>query len=384
MSAPFPNSAVYYSVLIADTLTDEVLAEAPIAVQEYTRTLNDTAVMRGSLFVPAISTYHGVDAHDATLPVRRTIYLLREGTPVWGGPLTGSVYDSESNTLALDAADWFWILDRRNVLPDPATLPPANIAEQVVSFTDEDQNDIVRELVRLAQLGTNRDLLLEADSGTSGIFRDRTYYGYELRKCGTVLRQLAEVIDGPDIRFDVRYSNESPTPVRAVRIGTPYLGAEGDAHDWEYGGGNLRDYTYPLDPSEHCDRFYAVGDGTDIGTPIVMVDRSALGEDLAGWPGLDADEQYSSVIETDTLGLHALDQLARRYGYRVVVEAKINGNVTPKVSEYAPGDFANFTTANDYHTHETSTRIVGDRVSIDSETGEENVDLVLAPALSDL
>lgn len=382
MTAPVTSSA-YYSVLIADTLTDEVLAEAPISISEYTRVLNDTSVLNGSLFLPAMATY-GVDTAEATEPIKRTIYLLRDGTPIWGGPITGAEYQSEDDTVIINASDWFWILDRRNILPDPATLPPANIAERVVAFIDEEQNDIVRELLRLAQLGTNRNLRLIAEAGDSGIFRERTYYGYELRKFGVALRQLANVIDGPDISMTVGFSNAQVTPVRLVRIGTPYLGAEGDAHDWEYRSGNMRDYSYPLDPSEHCDRFYAVGDGTDIGTPIVMRDRGAdLGEDLAGWPGLDAEEQYSSVLDLDTLADHALDQLARRRGYRVVIDAKINGGVTPKISDYAPGDFARFVVDSGYHTLDTTTRIVGDRVSIDQETGDEVVDLMLAPLISD-
>lgn len=374
-------SSVYYSVLIADTVTDAILAEAPIAVNEYTRMLNDTGTLRGSLFVPAM-TMHGVDAAEATLPVKRTVYLMREGVPVWGGPITGASYDSDADVVELDASDWFWILDRRKVLPDPDDDPPTNIAEQTVTFTDDEQCDIVRELLRLAQLGVNRDLMLIPDEGVSGIFRDRTYYGYELRNFGTVLRQLANVIDGPDIRFDVGFSNDQPTPLRVVRIGTPMLGAEGDAHDWEYGG-NLSSYTYPLDPSEHCDRFFAVGDGTDVGTPIEWIDRTGIGEDLAGWPGLDADEQYSSVIELPTLAEHALDQLARRRGYRVVADAKINGNITPRISDYAPGDYARFVAANGYHELDETTRIVGDRVSVDPQTGDETVDLMLAPVLTE-
>lgn len=375
--------SVYYSVLVADTLTDEVVAEAPIAVREYTRVLNDMATCAGSLFVPAIKTY-GVDAVEATLPVRRAIYLLREGTPVWGGLITGAEYDSESDRVEINASDWFWVLDRRNILPDPASAPPDNVAERVVAFTDDDQNDIARELIRLGQLGTNRDLLLVPDDNLSFIPRDRTYYGYELRKVGVALRQLANVINGPDIRFDVAHSNDQSTPVRAVRLGDPYLGAEGDAHDWEYRSANTRDYRYPLDPSEHCDRFYAIGDGESIGTPIVMRDRAAdLGEDLAGWPGLDADEQYSGVDDPDTLAGHALDQLARRSGYRIVMDVKINGGATPKISEYAPGDYARFVADGNYHSLDTTTRIVADRVSINDETGDEDVDLVVAPIVSD-
>jgi hypothetical protein len=163
-----------------------------------------------------------------------------------------------------------------------------------------------------------------------------------------------------------------------LRIGTPHLGIEGGPLVWEYGG-NLIDYEFPLDPSDHADRFYAMGDGGETGTPIVAVERAAdLGEDTENWPALDAWQSYSNTIDANTLRDHGLDELQRRRGYRTVISATVLGNVAPVVGTYEPGNYAQLVAETEFHSLDVVTRVVGDTVDVTESEGEI-VQLDLAP-----
>jgi hypothetical protein len=368
--SPGALAVARYSAVLVDTLTDAVAAvDLPLTRLRYRLALNDTGTADGVLDVRAMAAA-GLAPAEATEPVRRTCYLYRDAQPIFGGQVTASDYDDGTETVVLGLSDWFWVLDRRVIMPDPATLPPANVAERVVAFVGVDQCAIVRELVRLAQIGDARDLKLVCSTGNSGVLRDRTYYGYELRNTGTSLRQLADVIDGCDVRMGVTYREGQATPERTVLIGTPLLGSTASGLVWE-AGSNVYGYGYPRDASEHADRTYSVGDGAETGTPIVVRDRAAdLGEDTAGWPALDAVDSYSSVTDPETLREHGDDQLGRRRGSRVVLGVSAAGALDPVVGSFEIGQYARFVAANRFHDVDVNTRIVGLDVEITEEAGE--------------
>lgn len=368
-----------YTARVVDTLADTVVDTVPLRGLKYAKRLNSAGTASATLDLAAFRG-RGTDAHGATEPVVRSVYLYRDETPVWGGLITGRTYDSSDETIAIDLADWWWILDRRVIRPDPATLPPDNIAEQVVAFLGTDQNDLVRELVRLAQLGTNRNLRLNPTAGLSLVSRERNYFGYELRRYGEVLRQLSQVIDGPDLRFDVAFVNGSPTPQRVLHIGTPLLGREEAAVKWEHGG-NMLSYTFPADPSEHADRVYSVGDGIALGTPILVLERADLGEDVGSWPALDiVVNGESGTIEADTLLRNALDRMNASAGYLTVIAAVVRGDAAPLLGSYVPGQDSSLIVDNMFHELDLLTRIVGVEVEVGDEG--EKVTPELSPVIS--
>lgn len=377
LGSPGALAVARYSVTLVDTLTDSVAAnDLPVSRVKYRLALNDTGTADLVVDVPA-AALGGLQPEAVTEPVLRSCYIYRDDEPVFGGLITASEYDSSSETVALGLSDWWWPLDRRVIMPDPATLPPANVAERVVAFTDAEQADIVRELIRLAQLGASRDLKLVCTTGASGILRDRTYYGYELRNFGDSIRQIAGVIDGCDVRMGVTAREGFATPQRTVFIGTPLLGASGGVVVWEHGG-NAFSYRYPKDGSDHADRFYAAGDGAETGTPIVVRDRATdLGQDTVGWPALDVVATYSGDILAGTLSDHADDELGKRRGSRIVLSTSVNGAMDPVIGAFELGQYARFVAANRYHELDVTTRIIGLEVEVDEDQGE-----VITPLIS--
>nr|BFF03114.1 hypothetical protein GCM10020241_47890 [Streptoalloteichus tenebrarius] len=232
-------------------------------------------------------------------------------------------------------------------------------------------------------LGGN--ILVEAETTSSGTWRDRTWYGYALASVGEELRRLSSVIGGPDMLFTVA---EGPAgrPRRVLRIGTPYLGQQGSPWVWQYGG-NVRAYRWDSDGSRSARRVFATGDGMEQGTPIAVAeDRDAL----TAWPLLETERGYSSVRETATLQSHAdADQAAARLPV-VTIQLTVDGTRYPQVGVWAVGDDSRVVIDDEFHQRrpgrdhglDTTVRIIGADISV-TEQGED-VTLTMAPLLEDV
>jgi hypothetical protein len=285
--------------------------------------------------------------------------------------------------VKIAGADFWSYYDHRKitqVLPSPP-VPFDHVAHASSSTGLVDQNAIVRAFIQLGDLHTGGDLSIELDASLSGVNRERVYEGYELKSMGEGLRQLANVLNGPDIAFDVS-STLDGSPKRILRIGTPLLGQQGSPHVWEYGG-NIQKYTWPSDGSRMATRTYAVGNGIEKGTPI------AVSEDFTryvnGWPLLESEHGYTTVSDTSVLQEHAdSDQIASRAPV-VLPELIVRGELPPTFGTYGLGDDAMVIIKDDFHIEELTVpmRIIQMEIS-PGETQGEQIKLVMAPLIDEV
>jgi hypothetical protein len=293
---------------LADLLTGAVTAEIELTGVRISRRLNAAGTLNGTWPVP--NNWAGGSPYVLTTPARTMVTAFRDGRPMYGGVLWTRRPDPERQTIELGCADWFSYFDHRFVLP---LFTPNGTTSQVsmlnTSFSQVEQNEIVRQLVAQAQAHTGGNLGIVVDSTNSGILRDRTYAGHELVDVGTALKQLAEVIDGPDLAFGVSPElDANGRVVKTLRVGNPKLGQEGSAHVFELGA-NVRSYSFDSDGTRMATRQYATGEGIEAGQLVAVAENTVRASD--GWPILETETSFNTVSLDTTLQEHADAELAR-------------------------------------------------------------------------
>lgn len=295
---------------LADLLSGAVTAEIELTGVRISRRLNAAGTMNGTWAVP--QNWNAGSPYVLTTPARTMGVALRDGRPVFGGVLWTRRPDPDKQTIELGFADWWSYFDSRFVLP---LFTPDGTTSQVsqlnTTFGQVEQNEIARQLLAQAQAHTGGNLGIVADGTMSGIARDRTYAGHELVDVGTALKQLAEVIDGPDIAFGVSPElDANGRVVKTMRIGDPKLGQEGSAHVFEVGA-NVTGYAWPSDGTRMVTRQFATGEGSEAGQLIAVAENDVRYSD--GWALLETETSFNTVSLGTTLQEHADAELRRNW-----------------------------------------------------------------------
>ncbi|HVK21382.1 MAG TPA: hypothetical protein VM677_08480 [Actinokineospora sp.] len=382
-------SAPTYTYMVHDLMSNAPLGELPLTGVRYGKRLNVSSGAQGQFVVEPRQAARRMVAnpYDLTMPARRCLYIYRDEVPQWGGIIWTRRYDSSNGTVQIGCGDWWSYFDHRKVLPVLAPPIAVNyeVAELEVAYPGStDLNAIARGLVALAQTHTGGDLGVLGDGTLSSDPAARTYRGYELVDVGEALRQLAGVIDGPDMMFDVdKTLDANGRPVRRFRQGTPRLGQAGSAWVWEYGS-NLSGYVWPSDGSRYASRVLATGEGTAYGTPIAVAEdtsRYAL-----GYPLMERESGFSTVSDTAVLQSHAdAEQAASRLPV-VLPQIEVRGDMSPMVGEWGMGDDAQIQIEDDFFPAgvDTLMRIVGADITPPDGSNAERVVLTMSPLLDDV
>lgn len=376
-------AAPRWTYLIADLRTNAILGELPLAGPRMSKLLNAAGTLTATTLPLSDRRMRDLDVFDMTRPARRAVYAVRDARPWWGGIIWTSTRDSASDTVSIGAGDFWTYFDHRKLLPVLTVPPPSYtyVAERTTTYGGVEQNQLARNLVALAQSHTGGDIGLAVDATSSGITRDRTYRGFELTDVGEALRQLAGVIDGPDICFDVGGPDTAGRPTRLLRLGTPLLGQQGSPHVWE-AGGNILSYKWPSDGTRMATRTFAVGDGIDQGALIAVAEDTARYAD--GWPLLESETGYTTVTTTDVLQEHAdADQVGARLPV-VLPQLVVKGDSAPRVGEYGVGDDARVVIRDSFFRAgiDTPMRVIGIEISPGEDV--EAVTLTMSPLLEDV
>ena len=369
-----------WTFLAADLRTNIVLGEIPVSQIRLSKTLNGSGQM-GAQFNLGDPNVQALDMFNMTRPARRVFYALRGGRPWWGGIIWASSYDSANATGTLAGADFWSYFDHRKIL-EPFSLPLAgafDIAGQSRIYTQQDQNDIARDLVDLAQSHTGGDLGILLDTGVvSGTLRDRTYEGFDLKDTGSALRDLANLSDGCDILFDVGPLDSNGRPIRLLRTGTPFLAQPGADWTWDLGG-NMLSYVWDVAAGAMATRVYAQGTGTERGSQIAVAQDD--GRIADGWPLLESDQILNTTSDYGTLQGDADGRLSTSNLPILSFKMTLNTALPPEL-DFAVGDFgvANIPAGDLFHKDGIAlmVRIIGATVNLDSQ-GQENVEITCQP-----
>lgn len=363
-----------WTFLVADLRTNIVIGELPLLKPRMIKLLNGSGQMQATLKL-GDERIALPNPRDLTMPARRALYALRDGTPWWGGIIWGSDYDSAEQSVNIVCADWWSYFDHRKVL-EVLTLPaaPFYIAGLSTLYTQIDQNQIARDLVTLAQSHTGGDIGIEVDGAFSGILRDRIYDGFNLTYVGQALRDIAGLADGCDIVFDVAGLDAQGRPRRIMRTGIPALTQAGAPWRWDLGG-NMGSFVWARGGGVMTTRAFAQGVGTERGTQIAVAENTTRYDD--GWPLLETDDTFADT-ETIALQEDADGLLAGLTLPLLTFRMTVTPDISPTLGEYNVGDagFAVIPPARDPWVPEgmnMAIRILSIEVSLDENEQESTV-----------
>jgi len=130
-------ATTYYRYLLADVLTNQILAELSFTNVNFTQQLNTAGTFTGDLLLSGVNS-KALNVLNATIPGRTAVYVDRSGVLVWGGIIWGREYDSGSQHIKISAREFESYFERRRITSN-------------LSFTNIDQLALVDALVEAAQ-----------------------------------------------------------------------------------------------------------------------------------------------------------------------------------------------------------------------------------------
>lgn len=312
-----------YTYLFADLRTNAILAELPLAGVGFEQILGGAGSFNATLALgdPKVAK---LDPLGSTEPERTAIYVDRDGVLVWGGILWTRRWGSSARQLQL-AGNEFWSYARRRHLRTTKT------------YEEVDQLEIAQDLLNWMQSLAGGDIGLVVGTETSGVLRDRTYYGYELKQIGEAVEQLSRVEGGFEFAVDVRYGS-SGTPEKILTLSYPRRGRTVDKTGLVFElPGNINDYDWPEDGTTAANASHAVGAGEGDSMLSSVAHRPDRLD--AGYPLLEQVVAYKDVSEFATLDAHArADVAAATADVRPTIT--VRADTEPRLGSYITGDDA--------------------------------------------
>jgi len=284
-------------------------------------------------------------------PVRCGLAILEDDTVLEAGVIWAWEYPY-GDTLRVKAQGIWSLLDRRHVIDGDA---PSAWAQWAVTWSGLSLGTIAKRHLQLTmgQAGGDLPIVLPADvAGT----HERTYRGHELATVRSRIEDLMGVIDGPDLAFEPRLTEDRLGIEWVMRVGTPLLQQSGDDHVWDsrVPQSPISGLSVSRDAGKVATRSWVTGAGQDEALLMARRGPSSIGiADLraVGFPLTEIAEARSTVEQQDTLDRWADGNL--RSGSRpwqawtATVIARPTAHVGgrdmpagPQLGEYRPGDWA--------------------------------------------
>lgn len=236
---------------------------------------------------------------EATTPGKTYLVSLRDGQPIFGGPIWRRLYRSEAHQVDFSGTG---LMSHYRRFPIAHTL----------NFDDDDQITIARYLifhVHTVYAGSDPGGLQLLGPETSGVIRDRTAYRpWERKPYGEALVQLAAVKNGFD--WTMRPELIDGEIVRGYRVWYPRRGRTVAASGLRWRTGSQ---IIVLETPEDATRLAASVVAQGIGDGPAMLTGSAASTDLieAGYPPYAATVAHKTVKSRRTLNAHAQRALAK-------------------------------------------------------------------------
>lgn len=345
---------------LADLRTGRQILDLSPMAGRWERSLNKAETVTATLDMQDPDTI-ALRPRIAAAPGRSILACATGDVVLAAGPVWAHTYSRPNKTLQLHAAGMWSYFDHRYVIPivaatigvDQFTIPDPSAAGKTMPNPDVgtyltalEYGTIAKRWVQQAQAwtGGNVPIVFEPDRvGT----RERNFEGADFKKVGTVLSQLTQIEDGPDIRFMPRLTADRLGIEFALQTGT-------DANPLLAGGPHLWDVTAPesavseFEVNVDASRMTSVGwvtGGRSADTVLVARSIDTTLTD-AGYPLLESlDSSHTSVSEQSTLDNYAGEATLLGRGPLETWDFTVETNRQPYLGSYWEGDWCTLTIA---------------------------------------
>lgn len=302
-----------FRLFVASTRTGQIVAEMPwVGTPRWDYRLNTSGGLTVTVPVSAVPKS---DLEEFTTPWRWSWGWAWGDHILQAGPVVTSRFtDSEGPPTEDVGMGGIWhLLTNKRVLVNPAWTEGQNVADPAYdsAWTNLSLRTIAKRIVSndLARSGHSLPIALPADDPSST--HERTYPGYDLAFIGERLYQLTQVIDGPEIEFRPRYTDDTNRAIEwEMRVGSPRLGQLGYPHAWDYGQA-LVSVEYDRDGSGQTFGHWERGNGMERSLLSAYQDDKTL-VNLSGYafPDLESVGSSTSTSDQETLQAKADGQIA--------------------------------------------------------------------------
>lgn len=349
-----------YSFQVADLRNNNVLADLPLDSCSYSNKLSDIGSMSGSFKInPDILKLNPL---EVTQPGRMSIYVIRDGIPVWGGIIWGRQYSVNDRTMTVNAETFDSYFGKRFQM-------------QRKNWTNTDQLDMARWFMTSSQIDST--LRMDLSNKTSGVLRERNVFDFEFKTIEDEFSSLHNLLNGFDYEIEVYADANTKEIRRKLEFYYPQKGLPTYQSTllFEFPG-TIQTFNVSWDAKDAANKVWTIGAGE--GTEQLTGSAIDL-EDLQNeWPLLEISRAYKSVYKPSTLNAHASSILNLKNTPVTIYSVTVRPDGNPALGSYRTGDWAQFA-LNDPLLGRIKIwqRIIEISVSVDA-SGLENVTLALS------
>lgn len=348
-----------WTYLFADLRTDTNIVQLDLDAVSLECRIGAAGTFSASLAIPSAAM---ADKARRVIEARTVVHAYRNGQH-WAGPyaiwgVTPSGDDRGRISVSFQGAELVSYLARRQIRSD-------------LTYIGTDQLAIARGLIdHMQAVRPEGDLGIVTGAETSGVLRDRVWYGDE---CATYESRMLELA-GMDDSFEYRIAALGEDRVRTFLTGYPTMGRAVPEHRFEQPGLVLP-WAVAGDGTKGATSFISRGEGLydDILERQVPLMSSVVYRDdllTAGWPLIDSVADYQGVTDVATLDGHSAQNAAQHGGTVRIPSATIR---LPDDNSFTPqnlGDRVKLVLVNEWFplevgtpTYAKSHRVVGLQVT---------------------
>lgn len=207
-----------YDLGIYETRTGAVVDFLPHTALSFNTPLDDSGKAEATipLCVPELE---GLDLRAVTTPWRFSLLIASGDTVHWFGPITpGRTYNGDG-TITLPASELWAIFAARPLLGNYDTVGVNGEPATDLTLTAATLSGLAVRIAERAQVLPGGSLPLALPDYEPGDDHTRTYEGSQLTPAAEALKNLTEVENGPDIRFDAEFVDNRTHARWVMKVG---------------------------------------------------------------------------------------------------------------------------------------------------------------------
>lgn len=350
-----PVKPSIYQYFIANTRTGDVVTEIPLTGVSWSLAVSKAAELSGAVPIDQVP---GLDLYEATLPIKSSLFVMKDGLVVWGGIIWNRSYTTPGASISITCSTFESYLFSRHIWHTTSysnAVDEYAVARGLIDLMQTDFNatgtvdDGVIKAVGSASIG----LLYE--TRTSGRHQDtQTWDGGGLTSFGDALTEFSNNLNGFEwnIKCGLDPAANKFTKTLVFRDTTPALTPLGGTYTGVRTGLDVNLFEYPgnissvtLDESgDHSSTRYIVTGG-DTGVDGYVPKAAWNNNDYlnSGWPLVEiVNSSHSSVSSPATLLEYANIGGRKTRPLVPTWSVLVNGAKDPAIGTYAVGDWCHF------------------------------------------